>query len=738
MSKHLARDSSLWNRIMYGYSRAPIDLELAQKYAGDAKNSTTSEKSPDPAFHEVPSFHPFPLRLPERRRNFGLYTLLLAALLLIFFSCKMCPAALPTGSGRLHKLADFGTGLQAEQTKTIFEVSNPFVPPKLYGDAISSRLVLNASFDSYGHPAHAKLKAPKRFNRVIFTVNTTVSGVQYDRLAHLYVGGAEIWRFSTMEPGGKLVQSLFKKDVLSYLSLLEDGADVTLQLDNVVTDKIDGVFSVELYVDFYNDAHSKSQLDDKYRIFDVRGPAAKVYPLVDANPPLESLPGNKFGVSLPKVPQNTTRLKLAVFVSGNANEEFWYSNVLDKYVNAFQRYNNTFLGHGPTRFLNVYYGGKKIASQTPEPFIFTGGISPALWSPMVGIDAFDLPSLDIDVSGLLPFLWDGSDDKLELVMSNGVDEFESTESGVGENWILSANLLTYESSEVKLAVGLPVHIGNRTRGNTLGIAPPFTGSLQQIVNGILQAELTSALQFFLKDGTSLSTTVSTYTTGEISNVQLYAAGGNVANVVHVGHNAKLFVILDRLDNDAIIHSTNISLSYPLVLHTKQSLVEDGYDLDVKLVHVKETTLDINGKRVMLERNEQNGTSLFHARNLGNRGEGALRTHFKLKVDGPRSQYAYIRQVDTANGEVVDDHLHFDETLEWAPFAQSPMDPDKMQLWVRSVLDDMGVSSHSVMPCPGTFHERGPWEQLRERFEALVTNARRRGFNLVGLFRMSRA
>jgi len=41
------------------------------------------------------------------------------------------------------------------------------------------------------------------------------------------------------------------------------------------------------------------------------------------------------------------------------------------------------------------------------PLLFTGGVDPGLWRPIVGIEAFDLPSFDVVVTPWFPLLCDG-------------------------------------------------------------------------------------------------------------------------------------------------------------------------------------------------------------------------------------------------------------------------------------------------------------------------------------------
>lgn len=673
MSKHLAQDFSVWNRLKYGRCRVPVSEPEEELMS---EKAPVSEKSPQS-------------KTPRSGARLILELIVVFFVLLFFLPREfsdlfVCPKLKNLFGekevetfARYSGLVDSGSyagNLFAQ--KEIFSVAYPF---STRAKPVHSTVLVNHTFDLWGQPALESFKPPKaKFNKVVLTLNTSVDGVQYDRLAHLYVGGAEIWRTSTAEPGGRSVYLTFRKDVSAYAALFGESTDILFQLDNVVTEWLTGKFHVELSADFYYVENGSTTEDfeiygaspvtkHKYRVFDIRRPADHVYPLVTKSdvksPPVEYLPSDKFTVKLPQVPRNTTRLKLAVFASGNAAEEFWYNNVLDKYTDRFEKEGQKLLGHGPVRFLNVYVDGEKVAAQTPQPFIFTGGYSPALWSPVVAIDAFDLHSIDIDVTGLLPLLWESGDHVLKLEIGNGVDEFQGSTSGIGRDWITGANLLTYENSEVTQASGHVVHIGQRVRGSAFGVSPPYSGTLQEIVTGILDNQLTSELVFELKNGDLLNTTVSSFTTGEISNAQLYSHLGNSASIVHVGHNAKSFLLTDNGDSDAVIHQVNISLSYPLVLTLLEKKVKGGVDLDVSVVNTKATSLEVNFKRVMAESEAQNGTSSFSIRASGNYGSGALQTKYKVQVHGPHHEFEFKRKVQCAEGEVTSDVEKYKEITD---------------------------------------------------------------------------
>lgn len=89
------------------------------------------------------------------------------------------------------------------------------------------------------------------------------------------------------------------------------------------------------------------------------------------------------------------------------NLQFWWSNVLQSEVNTYPAA-GTLYGYSPFREVQVFIDGLLAGVVWPFPIIFTGGVVPGLWRPIVGIDAFDLREDEIDITPWLPLLCDGN------------------------------------------------------------------------------------------------------------------------------------------------------------------------------------------------------------------------------------------------------------------------------------------------------------------------------------------
>ncbi|SSD60384.1 uncharacterized protein SCODWIG_02145 [Saccharomycodes ludwigii] len=341
--------------------------------------------------------------------------------------------------------------------------------------------------NSWGKPAKFKVVPwdnTTAYNTIYLELKTFVNGTQYDRLLHVFINNITIWRSSTVEPFNRTdIHSRSVKDITKYIKLFKNNKELEMvfQLDNIVTAKLDGVFSVELNVNYYNltkENYDEQTTESEKFLKDVLLDHVNPYsspdflePLISTQriTPLLYYPHTQiqrpYSHSLKPFiesldPKNTIKISAEVFLNGNAAEEFWYSNVLDKYAGRFSKQGHELLGHGPMRTLNVYLTTeppnkslksdkgqnprKLIHSVIPNPTIFTGGISPPLWKPVVSIGAFDLTPILIDLTPYMNELLFNSEKEwfleFEIASSFDTDSYKET---IGENWILSGNLMAW-------------------------------------------------------------------------------------------------------------------------------------------------------------------------------------------------------------------------------------------------------------------------------------------------------
>ena len=128
-----------------------------------------------------------------------------------------------------------------------------------------------------------------------------------------------------------------------------------------------------------------------------------------------------------RFPLNTRKVVLELYVSFHGTDEFWYTNPSNSYI----RMNNSSdpRGNGAFREVFVSIDGKLVGSEMPFPVIFTGGINPLLWKPVVAIGAFNLPSYDFDLTPFLGMVLDEKDHVFSIGVTDGI-----------KYWLVDANL----------------------------------------------------------------------------------------------------------------------------------------------------------------------------------------------------------------------------------------------------------------------------------------------------------
>lgn len=112
--------------------------------------------------------------------------------------------------------------------------------------------------------------------------------------------------------------------------------------------------------------------------------------------------------------------------------------------------NATLFGFSPFREVQVLIDGQLAGVQWPFPVIFTGGVVPSLWTPMVGIDAFDLKEGEIDISPWLGVLCDGKSHNFSMNVVGLNDNGGTTavlSSGVDSNWQLTGKIYVWLDSD---------------------------------------------------------------------------------------------------------------------------------------------------------------------------------------------------------------------------------------------------------------------------------------------------
>ncbi|MQM09405.1 hypothetical protein Taro_042274 [Colocasia esculenta] len=128
-----------------------------------------------------------------------------------------------------------------------------------------------------------------------------------------------------------------------------------------------------------------------------------------------------------RIPKNAYKAVLEVCVSFHGDDEFWYTNPPDEY--NMQNNVGSRRGNWAFREVVVTVDGLYAGSVMPFPVVFPGAINPVMWTPVVAIRAFDLPSYHLDITPFLGNLLNGKPHNINFQVSFAIPF-----------WLINANL----------------------------------------------------------------------------------------------------------------------------------------------------------------------------------------------------------------------------------------------------------------------------------------------------------
>ncbi|KAM0043075.1 putative peptide-N(4)-(N-acetyl-beta-glucosaminyl)asparagine amidase [Helianthus debilis subsp. tardiflorus] len=365
--------------------------------------------------------------------------------------------------------------------KQYFQLTHPLPTDDVTPSCFVS--LLNHSFaNTYGIPPVTVNYTPPpptcNWTIAVLEFRAQCKGEQYDRIAGVWIDGVELLRTSTAQPTESGIFWKIRKDVSRYSSLIsQSNLTLTVMLENLVNDEFTGVYHVNISLLFYSatsvrvplsivplesEAHSlnrklisvenNNEIGDKLDQFDRDIVLNSLYPYnkpADLVVPISASAGvnegfwfrieDEFDVKTQKVKisNRTYKAVLELYVSFHGNDEFWYMNPSDSYVET--NHLSTGRAHGAYREVLVTIDGKLVGAVVPFPVIFTGGINPLFWEPVVSIGAFNLPSYDIDLTPFLGLLLDDKNHTIGIKVADGISF-----------WLVDANLhLWFDCSDVK-------------------------------------------------------------------------------------------------------------------------------------------------------------------------------------------------------------------------------------------------------------------------------------------------
>jgi hypothetical protein len=272
---------------------------------------------------------------------------------------------------------------------------------------------------------------PGPWEKVVYSADFSVNaGIQYDRTATVWLGGAVIFLGTTEEPNPTATATWHvERDLTDYSALFTQTQQGYIYLGNwydpngtLGAGPLTGIYQTSAKLYFYPGGRgNQGERPDQVLNLQQNGSTAGL-----------STPTQQLAATF-TLPTNVERAFLDVYAQNQSGEEFWYADVPDQQIAS--DFFDTF--SSPYKEAEVTIDGQPAGIAPAYPWIFTGGEDPILWQPTPGVQTLELEPYRVDLTPFVGVLSNGKPHTIAINV-NGLNAANSP--GYFNTW---ASLLLY-------------------------------------------------------------------------------------------------------------------------------------------------------------------------------------------------------------------------------------------------------------------------------------------------------
>ena len=257
------------------------------------------------------------------------------------------------------------------------------------------------------------------WSKVVFEADFNVSaGIQFDRTADFFLGGANIFFGTTAEPRSSLSPSWHvERDVTDLSTLFTTTQPVVASLGNFYGvsggTNYNGIITGSAYLEFY----PVGPKDPAPKEPDTVLPLNTMGGVTALNTTSDRLTG-----TFAALPRNIEGAYLQLFSQSQGTDEFWYTCS----PNSVAAKLDDNCGNTAFRETEVYVDGQPAGIAPVFPWIYTGGLDPDLWEPITGVQTLNFKPYLVDLTPFAAQLSDGRQHTVAIGVYNADSAFDVT------------------------------------------------------------------------------------------------------------------------------------------------------------------------------------------------------------------------------------------------------------------------------------------------------------------------
>jgi hypothetical protein len=272
-------------------------------------------------------------------------------------------------------------------------------------------------FNPFNFTYNPPAACPGPWAKVVFESDISVTeGIQFDRTANFWIGGAAIYFGTTAEPSPTLGPSWHvESDLTDYSPLFTTAQAGQADIGNLVNSQYTGIIYASATLQFYPLAQGQTPPLTADQVLPLS--ASSEGGTVTLNSGTDQLSATF------NLPMNMEQLYLDVYAQSQSNDEFWYTCVPNDVSGELFSCGNTAF-----RETEVSIDGTPAGVAPVYPWIFTGGIDPFLWFPMPGVQTLNFKPFRVNLTPFAGKVSDGQPHTVALSVYNADSYFSATAS----------------------------------------------------------------------------------------------------------------------------------------------------------------------------------------------------------------------------------------------------------------------------------------------------------------------